>query len=247
MNRTEVDLEVARHPAGGHLTDQAMREPRTSFGKPRGAGRVWLAILLVSLLGGAWLLATKTLGPWIVDLLGNSSLFFYLLAIPAYLVGLLSAFVLLVSAPAERTRLAALPVLLSALALAVFLFAPLSRPLSLLDFQRHFTTRAEVVRRVEADELRWTGSPIDTLVSLPRREFPPSVSNGVGQGDVLVFREDGALHVVFFPSLSFWPGHYSVFLYRSDGRSPSLTNPHLQGYTWSEPLAERWWRVVRDK
>lgn len=148
------------------------------------ASRAWLAILLLSLLGSAWLLATKTMGPWVIDLVGNWYFLFNLLAIPAFMAGLLAAFALLVSIPAERRRLAALPVLLNALALAMFLLAPYSRPLDLLDFQRHYAVRAEVVRRVEAGEL-WSGSPLTDVVSVPR-EYPTSVSDSDGQRGILV-------------------------------------------------------------
>lgn len=147
----------------------------------------------------------------------------------------------------RRRRLAAVPLLLSPLAIGLFLFAPLSSPLSLLDFQRHFSSRVEVVRRMEAGEL-WSRSPLHTLVAVPT-EYPRSVSSGVGFRDVLVFREDGALHVVFFPSVSFWPDPYVGFMYRSDGHPPELTSRYLHGYgnAWSETLAEYWWRLVRDK
>ncbi|HEY8477007.1 MAG TPA: permease prefix domain 1-containing protein [Chloroflexota bacterium] len=202
----------------------------------------WLALLLVSLVGSSWLLSTRALHRAFLDLLGERSyLPFLFLAVPAFTGASLWSVLHFSRRFTTRRGLAALPLLVNALALGIFLFAPITRALDALDFRLHYEARAEVVQRVEAGEF-WSGSPAVSAVMLPQ-EYPRSVSDGAGQRSIVVYHEDGALHIVFFLHRGL-RGESSAFLYRSDGRPPSLPNRYLPYAVASEQVADRWYRVV---
>lgn len=197
--------------------------------------------LLVALACGGWLLSIRFLTGYLVDALWELRfVLFELLALPAFVWSVLLSVVYLLRAPAAARRVAALPLAVNALALALFLVPmPL---IGQMDFQRHHAIRAEVVRRVEAGEL-WTGSPQQSIAFLPR-EYTTSVSNAAGQRGFTVYREDGALHVVFHPVTNVLVDEPTAIVYRSDGQPPSLASPHLYDAVSSERLGDRWHRVV---
>lgn len=58
-----------------------------------------------------------------------------------------------------------------------------------------------------------------------------------------VYRDDGALHVVFYPP-SGLRNERSSFLYRADGQPPTLPNRHQPFASGSERLAEHWFRAL---
>ena len=136
---------------------------------------------------------------------------------------------------------ATLPLLVNLATLALILFTPLDEALDRRNFQTHYEERVEVVRRIESGEL-WSGEPLIQLVALPV-EYPRTVSNGTGQRSITVYRDEGALHVVFYPQGGLL-GERSAFPYRSDGNLPSLPNRVLPDAIRSEPLGDRWHRVV---
>ncbi|MHB1162814.1 MAG: hypothetical protein ACYC3V_21140 [Chloroflexota bacterium] len=197
--------------------------------------------LLVALACGGWLLSARFLTGYLVDALWELRfVLFELLALPAFVWAVLLSVVYLLRAPAAARRVAALLLAVNALALALFLVPmPL---IGQMDFQRHHAIRAEVVRRVEAGEL-WTGSPQQSIAFLPR-EYPTSVSNAAGQRGFTVCREDGALHVVFYPVTNVLVDERTAIVYRSDGQPPSLASPRLPDTVSSERLGDRWHRVV---
>ncbi|MGE5617944.1 MAG: hypothetical protein ACM3US_01655 [Sphingomonadaceae bacterium] len=197
--------------------------------------------LLVALACSAWLLSARFLAGYLVDALWEVRyVLFELLALPAFVWSVLLSVAYLLRAPASACRVAALPLAVDALALALFLV-----PMPLvgqMDFQRHQSTRTEVVRRVEAGEL-WNGSPHHSIAFLPR-EYPTSVSNAAGQRGITVYREDGALHVVFYPVTNVLVDERAAIVYRSDGQTPSPASPRLPDTVSSERLGDRWHRVV---
>ena len=204
--------------------------------------RCSLIPLLISLLASAWLLSTRTLHRWVLDLAGEAGyVLFLLLAMPVFAAVLLWSVVYVIRSRTGQRRRAVPPLLVNLLALVAFFAVPL-RPLDLLDFRLNQAARTAVVRRIEAGEL-WNGSPSVQVAFLPR-QYPRSISDGAGQRSVQVFRADGALHVVFFPHPGLRSDERSAFLYRADGRPPSLPDRYLPNAVAVEPLAERWWRVV---
>src|SRR3954453_12751772 len=129
----------------------------------------WLVPLAVPLLGGIWLVATRVLHRTVLDLFCiGGFLGFEFLALPLFAVTCVWSFVCIEwqlsngdgssdpGGQTSRVRLgrAVLPLVTCAVALALYLFGPFGRPLGLLDFRVHYVTRAEIVRRVEAGELR---------------------------------------------------------------------------------------------
>ncbi len=198
--------------------------------------------ILVSALCSAWLVSTETLNRWVIDVVSEMAyLWFVLLALPAFAVALVWSLIHLLRARSTHRRAAATPLVINVLALLLFL-APLGPIVDRIDFHVHYAVRMEVVQRLEAGEL-WNGSPLHSFVPLPSPGYQRSVSNGAGQRGITVYRDEGALHVVFHPVqglLSEWAG----FLYRSDGLAPSLPNRYLPDAVRSEPLGDRWHRVI---
>ncbi len=198
-------------------------------------------LLLLSLLCGAWLVATKVLGGLVWEMTSEwVYLWFIILALPFFAVVFVWSVMHLARGWTDGKLRAALPVVVNIVAL-VMVVGPLAPILDRVDFYAHYTARAEVVRRLEAGEL-WNGSPSHSSVSLPS-EYSVSVSNGAGQRGIAVYRDEGVLHAVFYPVGGLF-GHSSAFLYRSDGEAPSLPNRVLPTAISSEPLGERWHRVV---
>lgn len=217
--------------------------PRERASRPHAStGIGWHAVMLASLLSGVWLLATRTVHRLIIDQMSEGEfLLFLLLIVPVFgVVSLWSAVYWRLGQPRGWCR-ADWALRVNLFAAATFLVAPISRPLDLMDFHLHYAERMEVVRLVESGKL-WSGSPYIQLVPLPR-EYPTSVSNAAGQRQIVVYREDDAPHVVFYihPGLH---NESSAFLYRSDGRPPSLPNRVLPTARRSEPVADRWHRVI---
>ena len=203
-------------------------------------------LLLVSLLCSAWLLSTQLVPSGVVDLLDEIwYVAWLLLAVPAFAGTCLLALDHAAWGLARRQLLAAWPLGINALALGVFLLAPVSRPLDLLDFQLHHAPRAEVVRQLEAGELLtpwpWTNGTLVPLVGYPR-----SLSQSAGHRMLVRFHADGALHVVIHHVTGLRREH-SAFVYRSDGRPPTLPSRYLPYTGWSEPLTDRWYRVVLEE
>lgn len=204
----------------------------------------WLKPMLVSALASFWLLSTRILPRIVENFAGEIGYLLFLgLAIPVFVAVFLKSVVGLAHSLITRNHrlLAILPLLINVLALALFYFAPISRPLDDLDFVLHRAAREEVVSRVESGEL-WDGSPHVSVAFLPR-EYLTSVSGGSGQRSLVVYREENALHVVFFLRSGFHNEH-SAFLYRSDRRSPSLSSRYLHDAVSSERLDDRWHRVT---
>ncbi len=197
---------------------------------------------LGALLAGSWLLSTRFLSNYLVDSLSELHyIAFQFLALPAVVWSVIWSVIQLVRAPASARRVvAAVPLGINLLAVALFVVpVPL---IEQMDFQRHRAARAEVVRRIEHGEL-WNGSPSISVAFLPRPDYPTSVSNGAGQRSVAVFREDGALHVLFYPVTGGLLDAHSAILYRADGQPPSQSSPHLFNAVSLEPLENRWYRV----
>ncbi len=227
--------------------DLAMHEEHTSRAHAVADRRTppWLSpLLVVSLLCGAWLLSTRTLHRWVLDVAGEGTFVLYLLLVlPVFAGVLLWSIIHAVRGLDSWRRLAVLPLLANILALALFLFAPVGRPLDDLDFQIHRAAREDVVERIQAGEL-WNGQPGNSVAFLPP-EYPHSVSAS-GQRSVTVYRQDGVLHVLFYlhPGLRGLEGEHAAFLYRADGQPPFLSNPHLWNAISSERLDEHWYRVL---
>ena len=204
--------------------------------------RCWsLVPVLAALLASAWLLATRFLSGYAADVLtGLQWDAFAWLAVPVFLWVVVLSAVHILCVPASARRVAVLPLAVCLLA-GAFYVAP-APIIDDLDFQRHYTTRMEVMQRIESGEL-WNGSPFNTLVSLPWPEYPTSVSNGGGWRDVTVYREEGALHVVFHPvkgGLFDW----TAFVYRSDGDVPVFPERVVPNAVSSERLDDHWHRVL---
>ncbi len=224
---------------------QAEHSPRGHVGGSPRVLRVITPLLGVSLLCSAWLLSTRALHRWVLDVVGEAVFVLYLLlVVPVFAGVLLWSVVYAVRGLTTGRHLVALPLLINLLALGLFLCVPVSRPLDDLDFQVHRAAREDVVRRIESGEL-WSGMPGKSVAFLPP-EYSRSVSDGGGQRSVTVYREDGVLHVLFYihPSQRGLVGEHSAFLYRADGQASSLSNPYLWNPFSSERLDERWHRLV---
>jgi hypothetical protein len=211
--------------------------------------------LLASLLCSGWLLSTSVLPNLVVDLFGFGGwLIVYLLAGPVFAFGLLWSVGYLLhvvsGSPWAVTfrsrgdwRHGMLPLGIVLGALMGYLFAPLAWYGDLLDFWAHRAVRIEVVDRVESGDLRPFSAFEMPLVSL--NQYPWSVSMWGDKRRAMVYSADGALHIVFFPARRV--GERSAFVYRSDGRPPSVLSEYLPGISaiqQSDPLADRWYRVV---
>ncbi|GEM_PF-3444522 len=204
--------------------------------------RLWSFVpLLAALLAGAWLLATRFLRGYAADTLtGLQWDVFAWLVLPAFVWAMGLSVVHLLRVSASARPLSVLPLAVCLLAGALYV-AP-APTIDDVDFQRHYATRMEVVGRIESGEL-WNGSPSNQLVSLPWPEYPTSVSDGGGWRDVTVYREEGALHVVFHPvtgGLFDWTG----LVYRSDGSPPVFPDRVMPNALSSERLDEHWHRVL---
>lgn len=206
-----------------------------------GSSRGFPVTLLISLACGAWLLATRFLSGYLVDALTELQwLLVTFLALPVFVWAAVLSVVHLLRAPDSARRTAALPLAISTVALALYV-APMPL-IDDLDFQRHYTARMEAVGRIESGEL-WNGSPAISVTSLPRPDYPTSVSNGAGQRSVQVYREDGALHVVFHPVTGGLLDGHPAILYRADGQPPSVPDRVLPTAASSERLDAYWHRV----
>jgi hypothetical protein len=232
--------------------------------------------LLVALFSSAWLVGSTVLHRAVPEGVGELGFFgFVFLAVPVFAGScLLSMFSLVLQCapgpwelqgdeelPTAGSRSAALPLAVNALALVIFVLAPLLAPaVDWLDFRVHQAARSELVARVEAGELRrlwpsgslgqvssagadWPSGSAPASLPLPP-EYPSAVSDG-GYRMLFVYREQGALHVVFFPRLSL-RGPHTLFVYRADGRKPSLPYFNWKTVAVTEPLADRWFRLVLE-
>lgn len=73
-------------------------------------------------------------------------------------------------------------------------------------------------------------------------EYPWSVSRRGDTKRAAVYRDGAALQVVFLPAHG--PGaEHTAFVYRSDGRPPTILHPDLPHLRWRESLADHWYRV----
>ncbi len=261
--RAHVAAACAEYLAEGLAADQAEQAALADLGHPEvvaaafrradrarlrlaGGPAAWLALgqgtlFWVSLGASAWLVATRALPGVALDRLGERPfLFFLLLAVPVFAVACGGSMLHLATRHASG-RGAALPLLVNALALGVFLLAPMGGLLDTLDFHVHRATREDVVRRIEAGAL-WSGSPSDQVAFVPS-SYPRSVSDGGGQRAVTVYRTGDALHVVFFPPQGLGAAR-SAFLYSSSGAAPSLPEARLPQAVGAERLDGHWFRVT---
>lgn len=199
-----------------------------------------LLLLLVSLSCTVWIASTRIVGGAIWDAAGELPYVGFVILLLLVLTGafVLSVFQLMRRWAVDRF-LAGLPLLVNVLTLTLILFGPLDEALDRRDFQVYYAQRMEVVRQVESGEL-WSGESLISSVSLPA-QYSRSVSNGAGQRAITVYRDEGTLHVVFYPVSGLLRN--SAFLYRSDSRPPSVPNRHLPYATVSEPLDDHWYRV----
>ncbi|MHB1132092.1 MAG: hypothetical protein ACYC4L_06840 [Chloroflexota bacterium] len=198
--------------------------------------------LLLAVVTTLWLLATQALGWVVLDGLGElGASAFGVLAVLGYILSSVWSAAHCWTARSGGSARASLPLLVNGLAVVVLALLPIGRWAEELDFQWHLAMRTEVVQRMERGELGWYDSPNVSIAALPP-EYPISVSNGAGQRQVTVYREQGALHVVFNGVGSF--GQRVNFVYRADGQAPRLPNGYLPSAVASEPLVGNWHRVV---
>ena len=199
-------------------------------------------MLGLSLLGSALLIADHALAALLWDAVGEFSLLaFTLAAILLFTVATVVSLIWL-AARWRGDRLASVVPLAICAGAAAFCASPVvAHQLDLIDFRANLAARSEVVERVRSGEL-WSGSPSHQLAFLPR-EYPTAVSNGAGQRALVVYREDDALHVVFYP-LTGLLGERSAFLYSSSGEAPTLPNRVLPQATLGQSLGDGWYRIV---
>ena len=156
----------------------------------------FLIVLLASLFASAWLLSTQTLHR-IVAAAGSEGEFilFLLLSVPTFLVVLVASCGYFLGRRSAGTRRAALPLLINLASLLLLFFFPFGPIVDAIDFRVHETSRTEIVRLIETDQLPIYGE----VIPLPR-PYPDSISSLGGGRLLMAWREDGATHVFFSPA-----------------------------------------------